>query len=44
MLGIFLSDLLKESFNKLFVTMVPDLYLKALRLLVMKTAENRLIQ
>jgi hypothetical protein len=26
MLGFFLSDLLKENLNKLFVTMVPELY------------------
>jgi hypothetical protein len=39
----FLSDLLKESLNKLFVYMVPELYLQALRLLMMKTEEKRLI-
>jgi hypothetical protein len=40
MLGFFLSDLLKESPNELFVFMVPDLYLETLRLLMMKTAEK----
>jgi hypothetical protein len=42
-LGFFLSDLLKENRNKLFVIMVPELYLNALRLLMMKTVEKRLI-
>jgi hypothetical protein len=37
---VFLSDLLKESLNKILVSMVPDLYLEALRLLMMKTAEK----
>jgi hypothetical protein len=41
--GVLLSDLLKESLNKLFVFMVPELYLQALRLLMKKTAEKRLI-
>jgi hypothetical protein len=42
--GFFLLDLLKESLNKLFVYMAPELYLKTLRLLMMKTAEKRLIR
>jgi hypothetical protein len=42
-LAFFLLDLLKESLNKLFIYMVPDLYLQALRLLMIKTAEKRLI-
>jgi hypothetical protein len=37
---VFLSDLLKENLNKLFVFMVLELYLKALQLLMIKTAEN----
>jgi hypothetical protein len=41
--GAFLLDLLKESLNKLFVYMVPEFYLQTLRLLIMKTAEKRLI-
>jgi hypothetical protein len=32
--------MLKENLNQLFVLMVPDLYFKALRLLMMKPAEN----
>jgi hypothetical protein len=39
----FLSDLLKESINLLFVSMFPDLYLKALKFLMMKTPEKRLL-
>jgi hypothetical protein len=40
MLGFLLSDLLKESPNKLFIFMVPDFYLQALSSLKMKTAEK----
>jgi hypothetical protein len=42
LLGFFV-DSLKESQNLLFEFMVADLYLKALRLLMIKTAEKRLI-
>jgi hypothetical protein len=38
---VFLSDLLKESLNKLLVFMVPDLYLEALRLLMNDDENSR---
>jgi uncharacterized membrane protein len=41
--GTIQEPIYMEPMNKLMLTLVPELYLQTLRLLMMKTAEKRLI-